>query len=156
MENAVKSSGWQIAYAISNSKKLLKETLAGNADYVAEVIDKAHDEHTSILSYNNENSLACVLTLAYIYAQNDYIVHRELPTGKGFADLVLIPRRNVDKPALVLELKYKKEVEAAIAQIKSKRYVSKIEQYTGDILLVGINYDKKEKRHTCVIESVSK
>lgn len=156
VENAVESSGWKIATAISNSKKLLKETLAGNADYVAEIIDKAHDEHTSILSYNNENSLACVLTLAYIYAQNDYIVHREFPTGKGFADLVLIPRRGVDKPAIILELKYNKEVAAAIAQIKAKEYVSKIEPYTGDILLVGINYDKKEKRHTCVIETVRK
>lgn len=156
MENAIKSSGWQVAYAISNSKKLLKETLAGNSDYVAEGIDKAHDENTSILSYNNENSLACVLTVAYIYAQNDYIVHRELATGKGFADLVLIPRRNVDKPAIVLELKFDKEVDAAIAQIKRKKYVSKIGQYTGDILLVGINYDKKEKRHTCVIETIRK
>ena len=152
----MKSSGWQVAYAISNSKRLLKETLAGNSDYVAEGIDKAHDENTSILSYNNENSLACVLTVAYIYAQNDYIVHRELATGKGFADLVLIPRRNVDKPAIVLELKFDKEVDAAIAQIKRKKYVSKIGQYTGDILLVGINYDKKEKRHTCVIETIRK
>lgn len=156
MENAVKSSGWQIAYAISNSKKLLKETLAGNSEYVAEIIDRAHDENTSILSYNNENSLACVLTIAYIYAQNDYIMHRELASGKGYADLVLIPRRNVDKPAIVLELKYKKDVDAAIDQIKRKKYVSKIEQYTGDILLVGINYDKQEKLHTCVIETVTK
>ncbi|MGN1229951.1 MAG: PD-(D/E)XK nuclease domain-containing protein, partial [Prevotella sp.] len=131
-------------------------TLGGDADYVAKAIDQAHDENTSILSYNDENSLACVLTIAYIYAQNDYIVHRELATGKGFADLVLIPRRNVDKPAIVIELKYKKDVEAAIDQIKRKQYVSKIEQYTGDILLVGINYDKNKKRHTCVIETVRK
>lgn len=156
MENAVKGSGWQIAYAISNSKRLLKETLAGNSDYVAEVIDKAHDENTSILSYNNENSLACVLAIAYIYAQNDYIMHRELATGRGYADLVLIPRRNVDKPAIVLELKYNKDVDAAIAQIKRKKYMSRIEQYAGEVLLVGINYDKKEKSHTCVIETVTK
>ena len=156
MENAVGSSGWRIAAAIGNSKRLLKETLAGNADYVAEAIDKAHDENTSILSYNDENSLACVLTVAYIYAQNDYVIHRELATGKGYADLVLVPRRNVDKPAIVLELKYEKDVDAAIAQIRRKTYVSKIEQYTGDILLVGINYDRKSKRHTCSIESVRK
>ena len=156
MENAVKSSGWQVAQAITGSKKLLNATLAGDSDYVAQAIDKAHDENTSILSYNNENSLACVLTIAYIYAQNDYIVHRELATGKGFADLVLIPRKNVAKPAIVLELKYNNEVDAAIAQIKHKKYLSKLEQYTGDILLVGINYDKKEKLHTCTIESVSK
>lgn len=156
LENAVEDSDWRIAEVIANSSDLLDATLAGDADYVAAAIDKAHDENTSILSYNNENSLACVLTIAYIYAQNDYTVHRELATGKGYADLVLIPRRNVDKPAIVLELKYSKNVEAAIAQIKNKKYSSKIEQYTGEILLVGINYDKKEKQHTCVIETVTK
>lgn len=156
MENAVEDSGWRVASVIANSQKLLKETLSGNADYVAAVIDQAHDENTSILSYNNENSLACVLTIAYIYAQNDYIIHRELASGKGYADLVLIPRRNVEKPAIVLELKYQKDVDAAIAQIKSRNYMSKIREYTGDILLVGINYDKKEKLHTCSIETVTK
>ena len=157
MNNAVNATKWtQLAKVLENSQRLLEDTISGNEQAVAKAIDLAHDENTSILSYNNENSLACVLTIAYIYAQNDYIVHRELATGKGFADLVLIPRRNVDKPAVVLELKYKKDVEAAIDQIKRKQYVSKIEQYTGDILLVGINYDKKEKRHTCVIETVTK
>ncbi|MCF0202753.1 MAG: PD-(D/E)XK nuclease domain-containing protein, partial [Bacteroidaceae bacterium] len=140
----------------ANSSRLLDDTLAGDAEAVAQAIDKAHDENTSILSYNNENSLACVLTIAYLYAHNDYIVHRELATGKGFADLVLIPRKNVDKPAIVLELKYKQDVDAAIDQIKRKKYVGKVEQYTGGILLVGINYDKKEKTHTCVIEAVRK
>ena len=156
MENAVEDSSWRIANTITDSCDLLDATLGGDADYVAKAIDLAHDENTSILSYNNENSLACVLTIAYIYAQNDYIVHRELATGKGFADLVLIPRRNVDKPAIVLELKYKKDVEAAIDQIKHKQYVSKIEQNTGEILWVGIKCNNKEKRHTCVIETVTK
>ena len=154
MENAVKSSGWQVAQAITGSKKLLEATLAGDSDYVAQAIDKAHDENTSILSYNNENSLACVLTIAYLYAQNDYVVHRELATGKGFADLVLIPRKNIDKPAIVLELKFNQDVEAAIDQIRRRTYVGRVAQHTGDILLVGINYDKKEKTHSCAIEKV--
>ena len=156
LENAVEDSSWRVAEVISKSSDLLDATIDGDSNYVAQAIDKAHDENTSILSYNNENSLACVLTIAYIYAQNDYIVHRELATGKGFADLVLIPRKNIDKPAIVLELKYKQDVEAAIDQIKRKEYIGKVEQYTGDILLVGINYDKKEKKHSCVIEMVSK
>lgn len=156
MENAVELRGWKVAEVINNSKKLLKATLAGDEEAVGVAIDRAHDEHTSILSYNNENSLACVLNIAYIYAQNDYIVHRELATGKGFADLVLIPRKHVDKPAIVLELKYNQDVTAAIDQIKHKKYMGKIEEYTGEILLVGINYDKKKKIHTCAIESVTK
>ena len=154
MENAVKSSGWQVAQAITGSKKLLEATLAGDSDYVAQAIDKAHDENTSILSYNNENSLACVLTIAYLYAQNDYVVHRELATGKGFADLVLIPRKNIDKPAIVLELKFNQDVEAAIDQIRRRTYVGRVAQHTGDILLVGISYDKKEKTHSCAKEKV--
>ena len=156
MENAVKSSGWRVAQAITGSRKLLRATLDGDSDHVAQAIDKAHDENTSILSYNNENSLACVLNIAYIYAHNDYIIHRELPTGKGFADLTLIPRKNVDKPAIILELKYSQDVETAIDQIKRRQYTGKVAQYTGDILLVGISYDKREKRHTCLIETVSK
>ena len=155
LENAVEDSSWRVAEVVRNSSYLLDATLAGDSDYVAKAIDKAHDENTSILSYNNENSLACVLTIAYLYAQNDYVIHRELATGKGFADLVLIPRKNVDKPAIVLELKYMQDANTAIEQIKRKTYVGKVEQYTGDIILVGINYDKTSKTHSCVIETLS-
>ena len=121
---------------------------------VAQAIDLAHDENTSILSYNDENSLACVLTIAYIWAKNDYVIHREYATGKGYADLVMIPRRNINKPAMVIELKFNNTADTAIDQIKRKEYPSKIAEYTGDILLVGINYDKETKRHECVIEKV--
>ena len=82
-------------------------------------------------------------------------MHRELATGKGFADLVLIPRKNVDKPAIVLELKYKKDVDTAIDQIKRKEYPANLAEYSGEIMLVGINYDKETKQHTCKIERVS-
>ena len=116
----------------------------------------AHDEQTSILSYNDENSLACVLSMAYIWARNEYIIHREYATGKGYADLVMIPRRNVSKPALVIELKFNQSADTAIDQIKRKEYPSKIAEYTGDILLVGINYDKETKQHTCKIERMAK
>ena len=106
---------------------------------VAQAIDLAHDENTSILSYNDENSLACVLTIAYIWAKNDYVIHREYVTGKGYADLVMIPRRNINKPAMEIELKFNNTADTAIDQIKRKEYPSKIAEYTGDILLVGIN-----------------
>jgi len=115
-------------------------------------VDAAHDENTSILSYNDENSLACVLSIAFYYASNDYIIHRELATGKGFADLVLIPRKNVDSPAIVIELKYDKAVDTAIAQIKRKQYPDKVAQYTDNLLLVGITYDTDSKQHECRIE----
>ena len=153
MENAIKANKWELVVkSINQSERLLEATLRGNSEYVAKALDAAHSDNTSILSYNDENSLACVISLAYYYARNDYHIHREYPTGEGYADLVLIPRKNVDSPALVIELKYDKGTKAAINQIKDKNYPQKIAEYTGDILLVGINYDKDTKQHKCQIE----
>ena len=105
--NAVEDTTWtQLVEAITASQNLLAATISGNEQAVAQAIDIAHDENTSILAYNDENSLACVLSIAYIWAKNEYVIHREYATGKGYADLVMIPRRNVSKPALVIELKY--------------------------------------------------
>ena len=152
MSNAVEATDWtNVVKALENSEKLLQATLEGDCEAVARGIDIAHDENTSILSYNNENSLACVLSIAYFHARNDYIFHRELATGKGFADLVLIPRKNVDSPAIVLELKYNRDADSAIDQIKRRQYPAKVVQYVGDLLLVGINYDKEKKTHECQI-----
>ena len=154
--NAVEDTSWtQIAEVLTASENLLAATILGNERAVERAINLAHDEHTSILAYNDENSLACVLSIAYIWAQNEYIIHREYATGKGYADLVMIPRRNVSKPALVIELKFNHSADTAIDQIKQKNYPSKIADYTGDILLVGINYDKETKQHSCKIEKVN-
>ena len=154
MNNAIKATSWTpLANTIQNSKFLLDATIAGNENAVAQAIDLAHDENTSILAYNDENSLACVITVAYIWARNEYVIHREYATGKGYADLVMIPRRNVGKPALVIELKFNNTADTAIDQIKRKQYPAKIAEYTGDILLVGINYDRETKLHTCKIEN---
>ena len=151
--NAVEDTSWsRLADSLTASQELLDATIAGNVQAVAHAIDLAHDENTSILAYNDENSLACVLSIAYIWAKNEYIIHREYATGKGYADLVMIPRRNVNKPALVVELKFNHTADTAIDQIKRKEYPAKIAEYTGDILLVGICYDKETKLHECKIE----
>ena len=155
MVNAVKMNNWShVADAIEKSKQLLQATLRGDEEAVARGVDAAHDENTSILSYNDENSLACVLSIAYYYASNDYIIHRELATGKGFADLVLIPRKNVDSPSIVIELKYNKAVDTAIEQIKRRQYPAKVAQYADNLLLVGITYEREIKEHRCWIERV--
>lgn len=155
MVNAVKSRRWKhVTEALEASEQLLQATLDGDEEAVAHYIDVAHDENTSILSYNNENSLACVLSIAYYYARNDYVMHRELATGKGFADMVFIPRKNVDSPAIVIELKVDKDADAAIDQIHRKQYPSKVAEYADRLLLVGINYDRETKRHACRIESI--
>ena len=155
--NAVEDTSWsRLVGVITASQDLLDDTLAGNEQAVALAIDQAHDEHTSILAYNDENSLACVLTVAYIWARNEYVIHREYATGKGYADLVMIPLRNVAKPALVIELKFNHTADTAIDQIKRKEYPTKMAEYSGDILLVGVNYDKETKLHTCKIERYTK
>ena len=152
LETAISENNWKpVVDSLKQSKQLLRDTLDGNAETVAKAIESVHDENTSILSYNNENSLACVISLAYYYAKNDYIVHREYASGKGFADLVLIPRKNVDSPAIVVELKYGSAVDTALSQIRQKNYPAKVAEYADNLLLVGISYDPKTKTHSCVI-----
>lgn len=153
LANAVEDTGWtHVVDALRQSEQLLEATLNGDSEAVAQGIETVHDENTSILSYNNENSLSCVISLAYYFAHGDYIFHREMATGKGFADLVLIPRKNVDSPAIVIELKCDKDADTAINQIKRKQYPEKVAQYSNNLLLVGINYNKEEKTHQCHIE----
>lgn len=155
MVNAVEANNWtHVVKAVESSEQLLQATIRGDEEAVARGVDAAHDENTSILSYNDENSLACVLSIAYYYASNDYIIHREYATGKGFADLVLIPRKNVDSPAIIIELKYDKAVGTAIEQIKRRQYPAKVAQYADDLLLVGITYERETKRHVCCIERI--
>ena len=156
MTNAVKANNWQnVISAIETSKAILQATLDGDAAAVAQGIEAVHDENTSILSYNNENSLACVLSLAYYYARNDYVIHREYASGKGFADLVMIPRKNISSPAIIVELKYGKTALTAIDQIKQRHYDQKVGEYANNLLLVGISYDKETKRHECKIGRVN-
>lgn len=108
----------------------------------------------SILTYNDENSLSSAIGLAYYSARKDYKIIRELPAGHGFADIVFLPLPTTGKPALVIELKYDKSADTALRQIKDRKYAQVLEGYSGDILLVGISYDKdnRNKPHSCVIE----
>ncbi len=154
--STIRNKNWaEVSKALKVSDELLKATLNCDEVKVAKLIADSHKENASVLQYNNENSLACVISIAYYSARNKYIMFRELPTGKGYADIVYLPRRNVNFPAMVIELKYEKSAVGAIEQIKKKEYTDKIAEYTGEILLVGINYDD-EKGHTCKIEKFVK
>ena len=151
--NAVDDPGWGgVVQSLKRSENLLKDTWELNGHSVADGIAAIHNENTSILKYNDENSLTCTILLAY-YSAKAYYMNPvlELPSGKGFADVVYLPRQNISKPALLIELKWDKSAKGALKQIKNRQYASWIENYTGDILLVGVNYDHK-KGHTCVIE----
>lgn len=153
--NSIEDGGWEeVVKAIKSSDELLKATLNCNEEKVAELVDKAHSDNTSILKYNDENSLSCVISLAYYSARKTYTIERELPAGKGYADLVFRPRKNNSNPAMIVELKYDKSAEGALAQIKKKQYTDCLKDYSGEILLVGINYDKDSKCHNCRIEKI--
>lgn len=135
-----------------NSAKTLERILRNRPSQVVEGIEQAHFE-TSHIQYNDENALSYTISLALYAARNFYTVYRELPTGKGFADMVYVPRKKFpDKPALVVELKWDKSAEGAIAQIKKKEYCKSLEEYSGNLLLVEINYDRDTREHECVIE----
>lgn len=155
--HAIRKSNWNyVIEAINASDALLCATWMGDEETVAQGIDKVHEANTSILNYNNENALSCVISLAYYNAMNEYILIREMPTGKGYADVVFLPRKESDKPAMVVELKWNQSEQCALEQIKKKKYGTALEEYKGKLLLVGINYDKKSKRHECVIEMCEK
>ena len=156
-EAALQTGEWkEIAKAISRCDELLLATIDKNADKVAEIIELAHETYTSVLNYNDENSLSCVLTMAYFTAPAYYDIIREHPAGKGYADFIFKPRANAGwRPAMVVELKYNQSADTVIRQIKEKRYQGALSGYSDKILLVGINYDaegKDKKHHTCVIE----
>ncbi|MCL1990000.1 MAG: ATP-binding protein [Defluviitaleaceae bacterium] len=145
-----------VVTVIHQSRDLLQAIWHKEAEIVAKGIEAIHEQNTSILQYHDENSLACVISLALYGANTYYTIIRELPTGKGYADLVFIPRKkHLDKPAIVVELKWNKDAKGALAQIKERNYASALTDYEGNLLLVGINYDKDKKTHTCEIEQMS-
>ena len=155
--NAISTMDWhEVIRSVEASRKLLESLWEMDSEAVAKGIDRAHKE-ISILEYNDENSLSCTINLAFYFAREYYTIIRELPSGKGFADICLIPRKvHMDKPAVVIELKWDKAVAGAIAQIKDKNYVDALKDYEGSLLLAGISYDRKTKTHSCVIEAVEK
>ena len=159
-EDNLTETGWSdVIDSINASEELLQATLDMDEDTVAEMIEDCHMKNVSVIKYNNENSLSCVLTLAYLTAKRRYMVVREMPAGRGFADLVFVPKRGNPDPAMIIELKWKKDTETAISRIKDRQYIKGLDGYHGNVLLVGISYEKSkrgegDKKHSCVIEEI--
>ena len=154
--NSVSASDWgEVSKALKISADTLEAIWQKRPKQVAEAVRQAHFE-TSHIQDNDENALSYTISLALYAARNFYTVHREFPGGKGFADLVFLPRKKfIDKPALVVELKWDRTAEGAINQIKRNEYCRSLKDYQGNLLLVGINYDRKTKEHECVIEEIN-
>ncbi|MDE7183914.1 MAG: AAA family ATPase [Lachnospiraceae bacterium] len=139
------------------SEQILSAVMEGDAAMTAQQIQSVHNDFISSIEYNDENSLSCTIMIALISAFRYY--HRpirEFPCGKGFADLVYQPLASQpNRPVMVVELKWDKSAAAAIAQIKDRQYPASLRGYAGEILLVGIDYDKKNKEHACRIERLT-
>ncbi|MCQ2975877.1 MAG: ATP-binding protein [Bacteroidales bacterium] len=139
---------------IDNSKRLLQATINGEEEAVASALQKAQEFVTSPLSFNNEQSLQSAINLAYFFASSKYFMYNELPTGKGYADVSFIPKRT-GLPAIIMELKKEKSAGKALEQINNKQYFESFNDYEGEILFVGVNYDE-DKNYVCKMERFEK
>ena len=143
----------EIAKLIRNSDQLLEATLDMDEEAVAAAMEEAHKAGTAPTFYNNEQALRSIIRLAYISCVDEYLKIDELPSGHGYADVVFFPRKASSKPLLLIELKWNRTEKGAIRQIKGNDYPQALKGYGGEMLLVGINYDAKSKKHTCRIEA---
>ena len=149
-----KSFGY-VSEIIENSRTMLKATVNKDTETVEKILHDIHNSEIPILQYNDENSLSCVITLAYLSARDTYGVEREEKTGKGYADFTFHPRRKNDT-AFIVELKKDEAAEVAINQIREKEYIQKFkaENEGKEVLAVAICYDSKKKEHHCKIEEI--
>jgi len=142
----------EISKLLSRSFDLLRATINQDTETMAEIIQYTHDIYTSVIKYNDENSLSCILTIAYISAIDNYHIVREMPAGIGFADFIFFPK-DMSKPAFIIELKKNSTSEEALKQIFEKRYYEALKDYTGLKLAIGISYDSNLKKHSISIKT---
>ncbi len=154
-KNIVRSANWgNISEAVAKSSQLVRDTIEMNSSAIAKAFDDYHFEATSILSFNDENSMASAIRYAYFSAIEYYKIVRELPAGKGFADMVFLPLRKSSRPAILIEFKYDKSADSAITQIHNKNYTGVLKGLSEKVILVGINYNKKDGKHDVVMEEL--
>ena len=139
------------------SERMLQATLAEDTQVMEEILEYAHNTETPILSCNNETELSAIINLVYLLARDKYRVEREDKVGKGFVDYIFYPENKKD-PGIILELKVDHSPREALKQIVDKDYKLKFQGKIGEIktdhkiLGVGISYDKKTKKHSCVTQ----
>lgn len=144
----------ELAKAVKMSDKLLDATLRCDEDTVAEMIQSMHMSETSLQNYNDEQALRYVVLTSYLSCIDHYLRFEELASGRGYSDILFLPRKSSSKPALLVELKWNKSADRAISQIMEKQYTEFMRKfdYDGELLLIGLNYNAKNGKHTCRIE----
>lgn len=150
------SSRKELLKVISLSDAVLKATLTADSEKLADLVGRIHDEHGSLNFYNDEQALRAVIRTAFLTSSDNYDIHEELEGGKGYADMVFIPKKGVNLPPLVVELKWNRLPQDALLQIKERNYavVFRRFDYSGTVLAVGISYDPKSHKHSCAIEKM--
>lgn len=144
----------EISKLVLKSNQMPESTLKKDTNAMEKLIQEAHDINIPIIKYNDENSLACIVTLVYLSARTKYKIVREMPAEIGFADFIFYPN-DKNKPAFIIELKKDSTHEEVLKQIKEKRYALALKDYTGQKLAVGITYDSKQKQHHVKIEEIN-
>ena len=148
--SALSSQELGLKQTLEDSRHLLNATLEQKDRAVASMIEDLHTEKIPFFEYNDENSLACVVTMGYLAALDNYRITREDKAGKGYADFTFEPRNRSFIP-IILELKYNRSANNALKCIREKDYIARFRDYPS-VLLVGINYSEKTKKHTCKTE----
>ena len=161
LSSIVKSQPWFNSMPIiERSQSLFEAITTLDANKAAEIITEIHySPNISLLTYNREESMVfCLISVLMWQTEREYEVFRELQSGKGSADLIYVPKRNIHLPILLIEFKYGKSAEEAMNQIKEKEYFRRYidGDYPNDVLLIGINYNPKTKDHKCQIEMLDK
>ncbi|MCI9636682.1 MAG: AAA family ATPase [Hungatella sp.] len=140
------------------SGRMLAATKNGDTKTMSEILEYAHNTESPLLYYNNEAELAAVIRLVYLEARDFYQIEREDKAGIGYVDFIFYPMKKTDD-CIILELKVDKTAEEAVQQIKTRQYALKFQgklgeepPYTGRILAVGIGYNRKDKKHHCIVE----
>ncbi len=155
LRSLLKGEKKETSRLIRESDILLQATWDGKEEEVASGIEAAHMFITDPNHYNNERDLSAVVRMAYFTSRDHYMPFTELAGEKGFADIVFIPKKAAKAPLMIVELKWNRSVKSAIAQIKDRQYPLELQKYGGQtLLMVGITYHPKSKKHTCIIEKI--
>ncbi|MBR2811473.1 MAG: AAA family ATPase [Solobacterium sp.] len=142
---------------IKRCEEVIQATVEGDNKTLASLFEEIHNERPPRY-YNDEQALRYVVLAAYNNSPlGNYITFEELSSGKGYVDILFMPQKGFADPPILVELKSGASAGKAITQIHEKDYISFLKkiEYHGDVMLVGVNYSQKTKKHNCRIEKIT-
>ena len=158
LEDAVTKSGWKnVMENIRRSRDFMDAIECGDTREAASLLESIHDALSVPLHYHSEGDLTATLLHACYVARENYLFYRELPSSRGYADLILAPTMVHAHRPIIFELKLDTSTDSAIRQILQRRYFDTpvLKNYHGDVLTVAMMYDRKDKQHRCAIETMT-